>query len=75
VLTIELSVHQHVIDVNHILSRIQQILDDLFPTLALPNWSRIQDDWDSVTDQLDGRPLVGVLVGVFFRPNNLGMRL
>jgi len=31
VLTVELPVHQHVIDVDQVLSGIQQILDDFLP--------------------------------------------
>jgi len=31
VLTVELSVHQHVIGVNELLGRVEQVLDDLLP--------------------------------------------
>jgi hypothetical protein len=71
VLAIELPVHQHVIDVDELFSRIEQVLDDLLPTLAFSYRAGIEDEWDSVPDQLDCRPLIGVLVSVLFRSDDL----
>jgi hypothetical protein len=50
VLAIELSIHQHVIDVDEFLSRIQQLLDNLFPPLSFRYRADIKDEWDSVAD-------------------------
>jgi len=61
-LTVELTVHQHIIDVDQFLGRVEQVFDDFFLTLALLNWSTIQYDWDSVPDQLDRSLLIKTLV-------------
>jgi len=70
VLAIELPVHQHVIDMNEVLSRIEQVLDDFQLCLSLSDGARIQHDWDGVADQLDRRPLIGVFVGLLFCPDD-----
>ncbi|SDY63734.1 hypothetical protein SAMN05216564_10786 [Halopenitus persicus] len=70
VLAIELSVHQHVIDVNEVLSRIEQVFDDFQSCLPLSDGARVQHDWDGIADQLYCRPLVGVLVTLLFRSDD-----
>jgi len=50
VLAVELPVHQYVLDVNQFLGRIQEVLEDFYAGLSLPNWPRIKDDWDGVAN-------------------------
>jgi hypothetical protein len=56
---------------NEILSRIQQVLNDFQPSLTLSDRTRVQHHWYGIPDQLHRRPLVGVLVGLLLRPDDL----
>ncbi len=70
-LAIELTVHQHVVDVNEVLSRVEQILDDLQTTLPSTYGTSVQDNRNRIADQMDSRPLIRVLIALLFRPDNL----
>ena len=71
-LAVKLSVHQHVVDVNQFLRRVQQVFNDYLPCFASSDWPGIQHKCDGVADQLHCRPLVGILVSFLFGPNDLG---
>ena len=71
VLAVELSIHQHPVDVEQTLSAIQQLLNDLAAAVALSNWLSVQHQRNCIADQLYGRPLVGALSVVPFRPDYL----
>jgi hypothetical protein len=50
VLTIKFAVHQDVIDVDEFLSRIQQVLGDLYAGLILPNWPFVRHNRYYIAD-------------------------
>ena len=47
---------------NEVLYTVEQILDDFAAAVSLFDWPGVQYQLDCVTDQLHGRPLIGVLV-------------
>jgi hypothetical protein len=50
VLTVELPIHQHVINVYHLFSRIQEVLDNFQSGLPLPNWPCVQYNRNGIPD-------------------------